>query len=311
MTELFSDPEPASKTVPLEVPGQGGPPPVTGDQEFLLPDDRGRWGWYKLKDPKTGAPITAMRATTLAGTMWDRSGLEKWKMRMTAVGLAQSPDLMARVYGKDVKRDRDELNWIVDEAKERAGGSTRSNLGTAMHSYLEYVDGGLWGPEDVPTEFREDVSAYLATMASCGLEADAELIERITYVSDFDVAGKFDRIFRLPDGSYIIGDLKTGDSLDYSAGEFGVQFAIYAHGVNTSGIWSKRTLEWTHPIPRVREDIAVIVHLPVGSGRCTLHYIDIKQGWKEARMSYAVRASRRLKGRTASFSHVSELPEEF
>ena len=271
-----------------------------------LPDERGRWGWYRLLHPETMNAMTVRRASSFGDVLGDRTALEKWKERMSVVGMSQRPDLMALVHGKDVKRDSKELNGLIDDAKKSAGSNKAANLGTAIHGYCEQIDCGRWTLDDVPEQHRADVKVYMERLSEAGVTPIPSLIERITYVPELDVAGKFDRIFRLPDGSYVIGDLKTG-SVEYSWMEIGIQLALYANGVNSAGVWDKREKIWTHDVT-VRTDIAIVMHLPVGKSECTLYTVDIEQGWRDAQLCAEVYKARKVKERATPFGDAATLP---
>jgi hypothetical protein len=47
------------------------------------------------------------------------------------------------------------------------------------------------------------------------------------------------------------------------------------------------------PMPPVDTDTALLIHLPVGEGACTLHEIDIKAGKEAVRLAIAVREWRK------------------
>jgi hypothetical protein len=55
--------------------------------------ERNRWGQYVIPHPDTGKKMGWVRATTWASTVADTFGLTNWKVRMTALGLAQRKDL--------------------------------------------------------------------------------------------------------------------------------------------------------------------------------------------------------------------------
>ena len=61
------------------------------------PVTRDRWGRPLIIPPDGGKPVAYTRVTTVAKTLEDEGGLSKWMMRMTALGLAQRPDLYALV----------------------------------------------------------------------------------------------------------------------------------------------------------------------------------------------------------------------
>jgi hypothetical protein len=82
-----------------------------------------------------------------------------------------------------------------------------------------------------------------------------------------------------------ISDLKTG-SISYP-NKIAMQLAVYAHGLPydpataTRGTWGD-----------VNQEKGIIVHLPAGSGKCELHFVDIKQGWKGIELAMKVRTFR-------------------
>lgn len=295
---------------------------VPGDEvefDHDLPDERGRWGWYKLLDPKTLKPSLTRRASGFGKVLTDRTALERWGERNAVVGMARRPDLFALVAGKEVKKDRKELDELIEDAKKSAGRDVRSNQGTAVHGFAEQVDCGRWTLGDVPEMYREDVAAYQKTMAESGLEVVPQMIERITYTEEVDGAGKFDRLFYIPQtGEYIIGDLKTGDNPQvFGKVDIGVQLSIYARGVNRAGVWDKRTRSWDTRDPkdpgkriRVREDFAVVMHLPLGAGQCQLFFVDLRQGWVDAKMSKVVFDSRKTKREFIPFTTVESMQPE-
>jgi hypothetical protein len=281
--------------------------PEQAEFDFDLPDDRGRWGWYKLKNPETMDAMTAKRASSFGKVIGDRTALEKWGERNAVVGMSRRPDLFSLVHGKEVKRDSTELNKLIADAKQAAGSGAAANLGTAVHGYAEQMDCGRWSLDDVPPQHRADLQAYKVRLAGANILTFPDLIERITYIPEFDVAGKFDRIVQLPDGSHVIADLKTG-SIEYSIMEIEIQLALYAHGVNSSGIWSKRDKKWGRECAKVREDIAIIIHLPVGQGECTLHFIDIERGWQNAELCDRIHKARKERVKSAVFTNARNLP---
>jgi hypothetical protein len=254
---------------------------------------RDRYGRYMLPHPVTGKRQAWTRATTMAKSISDTFALSQWSQRMALKGAAMRPDLVAMASTLDVKRDKDRLNGLVDQAKDAAGQKVSANLGTAVHAFTESVDGG-GALDDVPTAHRPDVSAYLAAMAEAGLHAVPHLIERITVIPQFDVAGTFDRILCTKDGQYVTGDVKTGRTLEYGWQEIAIQLALYAHGVNTSGVYDLNADVW-EAAPQVRTDYGIVMHLPVGTSTCTLYRVDLTQGWAAATLCASVRDWRKTR----------------
>jgi hypothetical protein len=131
------------------------------------------------------------------------------------------------------------------------------------------------------------------------------------------------RTVTLYSGEYVIGDVKTGADLSYGWMEICIQLAIYAQGLNTSGVWDWNTRTWGKPtlpdnpdvLLKVRTDVALVPHLPVdrkeGADLATLFAIDLDAGWAAAVLCEQVRATRK-KGNLATpltVADVEETPE--
>jgi hypothetical protein len=242
---------------------------------------------------------------------------------MTIAGLVIRPDLIALAHGLDVKRDRATLNSIAEQAKEAAGQKVAANLGTAYHAFSERLDAGLIALSDVPTEYRHRLDQYLTAVNGAGLRTRPEWIERTVAVradqvsAELPVAGTLDRIFQLPNGELVIGDLKTGADLSYGWGEIAVQLALYAHGVNTHGLFDWNTKQWgrvdtqvseDYPGVTVRTDFAIVIHLPAGGEGCTLYRVDLNAGWKRAQVCGQVMAMQKAKPEALAVPFTSPEP---
>jgi hypothetical protein len=106
------------------------------------------------------------------------------------------------------------------------------------------------------------------------------------------VAGTLDRVMREADGSHVVVDLKTKDTLDFGVGEIAAQLACYEDGINNTGIWDGR--QYNRSI-KVRTDYGLVVHLPQNGDTCTIHKVDLSMGREIARVCVEVRDSRRMK----------------
>jgi hypothetical protein len=257
---------------------------------------RDRWGRYILPDPTTGKDQPWTRATTWASTVSDTYGLTKWKMRMTAKGVATRRDLLALAASLPLS-EKDQLDKLTDQAVEAAGGSSSANLGTALHAFTAQVDSGEY-PE-IPEPWNRDIDAYVEALRAVGIETLPMGVERIVVVPKLGVAGTFDRIVRLGD-SYYIADVKTGADLSFAWNEIAVQLALYAHG---EAMWNGKNYE---PLPVVDRERAIVIHLPVGQARCDLYWIDIAAGWETAHLCGAVREWRKRKDLTTPFDRLDD-----
>lgn len=263
---LNSEPEPPKTTV------SGQPEPR-----------RDRWGRYLLPGPD-GKVAGRTRATTFAKELSDTFGIAQWQQRNVAIGLTKRADLFSQVIGKDVRKDRNALNKICDDAREAAGEKISASAGTAVHHLTEMVDADLMSLTDVPDAYRNSVGAYLTEMANAGLVVVPELIERTTMTMAFcePVAGTMDRVVRCPDGKYRIADVKTGrDPLEYGDHEIGVQLLTYALGYNEVGVYDWNEERWQGAaggVVEVATDFAIVIHLPLEgelAGGCFLHKVDL------------------------------------
>ena len=258
---------------------------------------RDRWGRYVLPDPDTGKERSWTRATTVAGTLADRYGLEKWAQRNTVLGLGLRQDLYA-LAASCTPDDKDQLNRIVDQAQDAAKAHSGSNLGTALHRLTERIDSGE--QLDVPDTWKPDVDAYCQTLADTAVRIHPEWIERIVVSPQYGIAGTLDRLVTI-NGQLTVADLKTGqDVVNYGMGEIAVQLAIYA---NATHVWNGSGYD---PMPPVDKTNAVVIHLPVGQGRCDLHNVDIQAGMTALELALSVRDWRKRKDLSAPYTQFAE-----
>lgn len=255
--------------------------------------ERDRYGRYLLPHPKTGKTRSWTRATTWSQTIADTFALTHWQLRMTAIGLSRRPDLVAQVatiVDPDDKGQKRKLDEFCKDAQEHAGASTRSNLGTALHSFLEHVDMGR--DVHIPAPWSDDVAAYQQALADHQVVVSKNYVERICLETYFQIAGTMDRLVRLPDHELpLVLDVKSGRDLAYSWTEIAIQLAIYAHA---DYIYDVETLS-CRPMLAVDRNWALVVHLPAGTGRCTLYKVDVREGWKAVNLCGLVREWRKRK----------------
>lgn len=91
-----------------------------------------------------------------------------------------------------------------------------------------------------------------------------------------------------PNRTYLCGEQmipthNTG-TLDYGVNKIAMQLAVYAH----SQLYDRATAART-PLGDVDLEHAVIIHLPAGAGRCTLHHVNIAAGWDKVELAAQVR----------------------
>ena len=291
---------------------------------------RARYQWrgsqnmgYLVKDPTTGDfrryknqnPMGWTRATTFNKAASDSKAINDWGKRNIVIGAARRRDVLLRAHGLTHENDRAALEGIVAELEEAAGAKVGSDLGTYLHSFTELMDAGLKTWRDAPEEFHRSLALYSQALADAGLEPVSGLIERTTCITEFGgVVGTFDRIFyHRPSGEYLIGDLKTGKTMEYAMDETNTQMWIYAHGVNQNGVYDWNTDTWERAWPdmsgwdpdeydpvKVSEERGVIIHMPVQGkqeGAVSLVHADLQAGAKHAELCHAIRSRTKSKVR--------------
>lgn len=257
---------------------------------------RDHYGRYLLPHPDTGVEQAWTRATTIASTLSDRYALEQWAQRNTVRGIGLRPDLYA-LASSSTADDKEQLNRIVRQAQEAAASNSSANLGTALHQLTERIDRDEI--LDVPDTWKPDVDAYLSALIENSLKVHS--IENIVVNPQYGVAGTFDRIVSL-NGSLYVADLKTGANvIQYGMGEVAIQLALYA---GASHVWVPPPRPPGYaPMPAVNQDVALVIHLPVGTGTCNLHWVDLEAGRQGIEIAMAVRDWRNRSSFTTQLNH--------
>ena len=260
------------------------------------------------------------RATTVANTLADRYGLEKWAQRSIVYGIGQREDLYALAASHSLD-DKQELGRIAEQALEAAASRSGANLGTALHRLTERIDAGEI--LDVADQWKPDMDAYVSELSTNHIQVHPEYIERIVVLPELKIAGTLDRIVTA-NNQLTIADLKTGKhAVEYGAGEIAVQLSLYSRATH---MWKgeadtiKRDRYGRYllpqpdedpdayePMPKVDQTQAIVIHLPAGKGECSLHVIDIEEGWKGVKASMWTREWRKRKDLAHPYVNMAHL----
>lgn len=248
--------------------------------------DRDRWG-RPLLIPKGGED---RRPYTRVSTLSDfasgvKTGLETWKRRQSAVGLAQREDIAAMVAAlppletEDAKTDqvtKAQLDEYLELAHEAAGANAKANYGTAIHAFTEQTS----MPPNVPDRMKADVEAYYSTLDMFGIQVVAS--ELFIANDVIMAAGTMDHLLLLPDGRVVPADKKTGriDVVDNA-----VQISAYAFG--DAYDWRDDTRTDLDAIAesvggRYCPSTGFTIHIPAGEGTCELIPLNLEEGWRLA-----------------------------
>jgi hypothetical protein len=267
------------------------PPVFTTTQEIR----RDRWGRYLVLAPGAEKPTGYTRATTVAKTLDDESNLKTWAQRMTALGLAGRPDLVALIAATDPE-DKKTLNKICERASEAGGATVRRDLGTALHKMLE---DSWFDPNYVaPSPYDADVMAVHTALNAAGFTVAAGMTERMIVNDRHQIAGMFDLLLATTgDGDLIMADIKTGSSVDFGALGWATQLAIYANAdaLYRQGKAADGSQDIREPMPAINKSTGVIIHVQPESGACDLHWLNLEAGAEALEMAMEVRRLRKFK----------------
>lgn len=265
-------------------------PDLLSRPERRAPIERDHMGRPLIVPPDKDRPVAYTRCTTFIKCLDDTSLLERWGKRMVLVGAALDPSIPSRAAWEF---DRDALDGLAEQALEAAKAHEKRDKGTRLHLLSEHVDRGEPLPDSVTIgkrvhvttdQDRADMDAYRAATEPLRVTH----IECFTTLDDLRVAGTPDRLVEVNGRTYI-ADLKTG-RVDLGALAIAMQLAVYSRSVFYDHVTRER-----EPLPDVDQDRAIVMHLPSGSGRCELHWVDIATGWEHVLLAREVRKARNLK----------------
>jgi hypothetical protein len=230
------------------------------------------------------------RASTVAEAIDDHFGLDVWKQRMIAQGLAQRPDLVQSIHTAKGK----ELTAILDAAFDQGGGNVASRNGSTMHALTDQLDRGEDMPTGLPSNIVAMLEAYEAAMKPFAY-LDGE---RFVVQDKIESGGTYDRRLGYQGGVYI-GDVKTGQSVQRIALKTAAQMAVYAAGKHYS-------LDGEREDHGADHDRGVLIWLPwtndPGDARCELKWLDLRVGRAAIMEARRLEDFRRLKAEQVMLS---------
>lgn len=170
----------------------------------------GRGHYYKIDGVKADG------VTTLIGDGTRKKALEAWGIRSVAQYAAEHLDRLVEMQpmGKEA---------IVSALKQSpyTDRDQAANRGTEVHALAEEL---IHGREiEVPDELAGHVNSYVRFLDEWQPEPLA--VERVVAHRKWNYCGTFDAVYRLSDGSVVIGDIKTSRSGIFA--ETALQLAAY------------------------------------------------------------------------------------
>ena len=225
------------------------------------------------------------RPSSFAKPLDDESALVNWKIDRACVGVAYDKALQA-AYVAVASDDREQLGNLREKAIAAGRGAERADIGTALHAMScrwEQSEEGFAPPEP----YFSSLCAYSAELKRLGLRSTH--YEFHTVNREYRCAGTADRLYEttlplvtpagdvLPVGTLLVGDLKTGEKLEYSKPAYAVQLALYA-----AGEFYDVVADDFMTTPTINQDWAIIVHMPANQpdqpGVCEFLWCDLEVG---------------------------------
>lgn len=236
-----------------------------------------------------------MRVSNLVSAYSDQFALRMWEIEQVLTAVRLDRSLYTELVDTDwTARSKDDRRAYADDFTERckkvAGGSAGADHGTERHEAVE----GLHRGADValyPSETRRMLALYASTLVRHGLTPLPGMQERRVLVEELGVVGTLDNIVRdeaiqqpnAPGAENIVADLKTQRKF-WTFLEISAQLACYAHGV---AMWDPAAGAWA-TMPKVRQDVALVLWMPRGGTTVEVHEVDIVAGWATAQHAHQV-----------------------
>lgn len=258
------------------------PVSLTPEQTFLGLGEPNRDGYGRplIIPPDGGKPVPYTRISTFADALSEAGGLITWKARNVALAVARHEDLAGMIAG--LKYGDKALDEHIETAIGRV--DTSAAWGTAVHSFTEGDDASPF----VPERMAGDVAAYTKALADHGLTVAGS--EQFVVNDELGVAGTFDGLYTSTQIGRVLGDKKTGRLKPQAVA---IQLSCYAGGAAYDPATGERT-----PLD-VRQDIALLIHIPKGEARCDVYTVDLEAGRRAAAAAAWVRQWRKRDDITA------------
>lgn len=239
----------------------------------------------EVQRDKWGRPMiggrTYTRATTLAGSLDDKSGLVRWARKDAVARIMEDPTLL----------NMGEVDRVAEATQERGS----SGYGTDVHGVIEslLLDGTV--PNGATPEQVADAEAALDFLDSLGLRAIAS--EVFVVNEDLESAGTLDLLAEDSGGQCVIVDWKTTAKpagWRYRHLSWAGQLATYANGRPIDAEGSVTTWESLGLKPPVVDE-GLIVQIHARHATAQGFWVDLKTGLELAQLAYDLTHARKIK----------------
>ena len=246
-----------------------------------------------------GMLVPWTRVSTILDTHEDKEGIFHWTKRLIVKGIGAREDLYALAAATRLE-DKAGLLKVADQAFDYAKGQAASNLGTALHGFLErWVEGDK--ELIVPSQWKGDVGAVMAAFQDANIRLRPDLQEMVVVRPDLKdgdaggLAGRLDLVVEMlnpetGEWELIMADYKTGsDPLAYGSWKIQQQLGLYGTA------WATWDGEFWRPMPKIRRDKVLMVHVLPGQSSVKIHIGDVDAEALEEDLAAAYRTRRRRK----------------
>lgn len=221
------------------------------------------------------------RPSSFAKPLDDESALVNWKIDRACIGVAHDRALQAQWVAIS-DEDRQAKSDLREKAIAAGRGAERADIGTALHAMSVRFETDLaFSP---PQPYLESLQSYMNEMTRLNLSTVRSEFHTVNV--QYRCAGTADRLYELgsplvtptgeilPVGTLIVGDLKTGEKLEYSKPAYAVQLALYADG-EFYDVLADEFID----TPTINRQWAIIVHMPADMpGVCEFLWVDLEVG---------------------------------
>lgn len=274
-------------------------PEDTGPEGSAVP--RLKNGRPQIWLPDHSKLVSYTRTSNFAKTLEDGGSLTDWKLARMATGIARDPGVLSHLDGRlypssgqyEVRQPhRDEF---IAACLEAGGANDAARWGTALHGLTELWDEERYEIPGIDPDLADGLAAYKRLLDESGMIPLA--IEGFVVQDDLKCAGSYDRLYLLPDGRIVVGDIKTAPAI-HQPSRFTapmIQMAVYAHSMHYDPRDGSR-----HPlvyadsdiVTTVDQSLGVVVQISRDRTLDQLLWADLNRGWSLAAHAAQTRASR-------------------
>ena len=237
------------------------------------------------------------RPSSFAKPLDDESALVNWKIDRACMGVGKDRALQARWVAVE-DDDRESKGKLREDSIAAGRGAERADIGTALHAMsVRFEQDMNFSP---PQPYLDSLQAYMNEMERLSLTTVRT--EFHTVNREYRCAGTADRLYEvcaplvtphgevLPVGTLLIGDLKTGEKLEYSKPAYAVQTYLYA-----SGEFYDVLADEFLATPPINQEWGIIVHMPADMpGVCEFLWVDLEVGKHGAYIVQLIKVWRKM-----------------